>query len=1472
MTVRLCLAGILLVAGLASPAARAQFDEDADLIPGLVARYTAGKQSIERIDTSLSHDWGMSAPDPRLPRGHFDAEWTSGLLLREEGTYTFHAYLQGKISVEIDGEVVLEADRPAPGWVSGEPIELDFGLLDLAVRFERTLLHGAISPPARMQLFWSSETFPLEPIPPHLIFREEGRPDLAEIETGRQLFAAHRCNRCHVRDSDPPAPPAPGLFHVTSGLNRNWLKAKLLNQNADAAHAKMPTFGFSDEEAEAVGAWIEYIAQPADLQKTPEPKRARGDDAPTIEQEGQKLLHSVGCLACHQVGQLGHSGPFGGGDLSHIGAKRSIDWINTWLSRPERLNVQHRMPVFKLTSNERALLATTLSKLGREEADFDEIEPAGKQETEQVKRGRELAKAARCAACHKIPAMEADLAGVPTLADLASPRRQPGDASKPGESSTRDRAKPQADAWGSPDWDNSCITSADRASHRPHYPRIDAEAIKAYVNSRTGELSPPTQFARGQHVLEERNCLGCHERDLNKGIVPVAGAVAAQIDSLRGESESLIPPALTAIGDKLYDEPLAAAVSGLQKEVRLPWLHVRMPRFDHTDAEKQWLLAYLIGHDRIPEGAPTSWASPRRQSGDASGVRVRSEADSAHAPTQQITERHGADAPRSPADPQTLVIGRSLAGSGGFNCVACHKFGDYEPRNVALGTKGSDLKQIDQRMREAYFHRWTRDPLRVVPGMEMPSIKRPVDGVLDGDLDKQLAAVWAAINDPNFTAPPNPAQVEQHIVLQPGDEPRIIRDVFTVSEANGGGYVPRGIAIGFDNGHSLLFDVDTFSVRGWTFGDFAQQRTEGKSWYWDLAGVEPVGGFGLRPDIGLLPTSSDADDPAALIRPTSTRLVGYEVDGAGVRIMAELIFTLEQGEAVVPIVQSLESWSDEAVKATGIARHIALGGLPDGYRPQLSVDRLQGPSAQIIAGEAVAGDNSVAVREGDPAWTYHVVYVSRLDYPALAPKPRPELPGNEALVTTLPGFVGQRLKLPSSIMPTAIGFMSTQASPRRESGDASSADRSNPQANAWGSPLVFTSLKGHVYFATDSDGDGIEDTLTEFEEGLAAPFGILADGDSLLVAHKPELLRLTDTDGDGRADVREVVADGWGYTDNYHDWTTGPVRDSAGLLYLALGSDYQQPQRPAERSLWRGKVLKVDLTKPRGERITPFAHALRFPQGIAMDDQDRVFVTDQQGVANTFNEINHVVEGRYYGVEAMHEEVRNAPQEAPAIQVPHPWTRSVNGLMFIPQDIDGPLAPYAGHALGAEYNSKFLIRASLQEVDGQLQGATYYFTRPTWEDEANTFLGPMTVALGPDGDLYVGSIHDSGWLGGQNTGEIVRLSPGGAPAPNGIRELRATADGFEIEFLQPVDTAKAKEPASYSLSGYTRVWEGSYATPDSGRYSPRIESIDVSDDGRTVTLSVDKLRESYVYELNCTGLDDALFPATGHYTMNRIPK
>jgi hypothetical protein len=294
--------------------------------------------------------------------------------------------------------------------------------------------------------------------------------------------------------------------------------------------------------------------------------------------------------------------------------------------------------------------------------------------------------------------------------------------------------------------------------------------------------------------------------------------------------------------------------------------------------------------------------------------------------------------------------------------------------------------------------------------------------------------------------------------------------------------------------------------------------------------------------------------------------------------------------------------------------------------------------------------------------------------------------------------------------------------------------------------------------------------------------------------------------------------------------------------------------------------------------------------GIAFDQSGRLFVSDQQGVQNTFNEIDHIIPGGRYGVPAQADPKDDADKQPAAVQIPHPWTRSVNGIFFLPSlrndaipplsgepkttaDDHNPLDVFAGHGIGCEYNGRFLIRFTTQEVDGQLQGAVYDFTNITWDDEAHTFLGPICGGVSPDGDIYIGSIFDSGWLGGRNTGEIVRLHPNGS-LPNGIREVRAVPGGFEIEFIRAVDPEQAADPSNYEISGYTRIWEGAYATPDSGRYEPPIRAVEVGGDGRQVVLSVDELLAGFVYELTCDVNDESgepLQPHTATYTMNRVP-
>jgi len=186
-----------------------------------------------------------------------------------------------------------------------------------------------------------------------------------------------------------------------------------------------------------------------------------------------------------------------------------------------------------------------------------------------------------------------------------------------------------------------------------------------------------------------------------------------------------------------------------------------------------------------------------------------------------------------------------------------------------------------------------------------------------------------------------------------------------------------------------------------------------------------------------------------------------------------------------------------------------------------------------------------------------------------------------------------------------------------------------------------------------------------------------------------------------------------------------------------------------------------------------------------------------------------------------------------------------------------------------------LIRFTLQEVDGVVQGATYYFTKPIEQATPDNFIGPISVAVSKAGEIYVGSILDSGWLGGQNIGAIAKLTPEKS-MPNGIRELTATKDGFQINFFQAINAGQAIDPKNYQVSGYTREWSGSYATPDKDRHRAEVKAVAVSADGLFVKLLVEGLREGFVYEVTAQNLEQddqkPLFPNTGHYTLHRIPQ
>ncbi|HVA51721.1 MAG TPA: c-type cytochrome [Pirellulales bacterium] len=1373
-------------------------DEEPRLLPGLVAHYQASPSECARRDDAVQFVWNGQAPDERLPRGGFSVEWRGRLQVLSPGEHRFYLFAAGDVSLGVAGKRIVSGQSQAPRWFDSPAIELEFGHHPIAIRFKKT------SDQARVGLYWSGPQFELEPVPGRLLFHEPSDDPGDVFERGAELWRALRCANCHHGAAGVGGLAGPSLVHLRSNMSRAWLVAWLRRGSRTSEHdrealksthpsrlpeqeeafVRMPQFALSDEDAEAVADYVLGAELPGATSR-----RSTGDAG-----RGRRLFMTVGCLACHPVGDLGAVGLFGGGDLSHVAEKRPADFFARWLADPAKINPDHRMPVFKLSEVARADLAAWLATLKSEPAELlgSENQTGVRVGSARGASGLRLVEQLRCRACHALP----------------------GDAPPRSASVKFDLQK------ASKHWEKTCLGMPDREGSRPGYAlsQPQREALVAYL---AGALptSPP---ADGRFVLRERNCLACHARDGEQGIAANLAPVVEQHPELAPLLPTLPPPALTAVGDKLHDAALADAITLRNPPLR-PWLAVRMPKFNLSEGELAALTAYFTTIDRIPD-------RPR------SGPKL--------------------------AEKALASAGSRLVTSAGFGCTSCHKIGSLAPSNVALAARGTDLSLVGNRIRGAWFDRWVRNPARIVPRMEMPAIQIPVRGVLGGKLDSQLAAVWHVLNTPGFEPPPSgPIRVARHS----GDDspPIFITDVVEVEKR----VIVRPVMIGLKNRHNVLFDLGANQLVGWWLGDTANQQTRGKSWYWEPAGPSLFPPSANVPEIELL-SESGVVGAIPAVGSAQAELDSLAVKDDAVAFRYRLMFAGGSETIVLRVTQTIFPVSDG--RANGLRRHWEVDGVPAGYRVRLHYLPNFAPGAidnhaliRTPPGAAgVNGSRFVALSHADEAapLAAEVVYLSSAVPPGAPLAPPTAMPEAPVRLNVVPGYDAVRLPLPRSEMPTGLAWRDDGA-------------------------LFFCSLKGGVWLARDTDADGIEDRVQLVADGLPAPYGIACRGETIDVAAKYGLVRLSQFDNDGRARRAEVVASGWGYTDDYHDWTIGLPRDADGNYYIGLPCQ-QDNRTPAEAYL-RGGVVRLRATKatvdrPRLFDLEPISAGIRFPMGLAIDRDGELFATDNQGNYNPFNELNHLRQGARYGfINKL--EVKpgfQPPFEEPAIAIPHPWTRSVNGICFLytPETVhkasDGSaFGPFEGQLIGCEFDTRRLIRMSLERIGGTYQGAAYPFSIEPAPGEP-TFEGPVVCAVSPEGDLYVGNLRDSGWGGGQNTGSIVRLRPNGS-VPVGIAEVRALHDGFAIDFTAPVDGGRAADASNYSVSSYRRITTPAYGGPDVDRESEPIVTVELSADGRRASLRLKRLRAGFVYEFqlkNLAGDNQKFFPAEAHYTLRMAPE
>ena len=99
------------------------------------------------------------------------------------------------------------------------------------------------------------------------------------------------------------------------------------------------------------------------------------------------------------------------------------------------------------------------------------------------------------------------------------------------------------------------------------------------------------------------------------------------------------------------------------------------------------------------------------------------------------------------------------------------------------------------------------------------------------------------------------------------------------------------------------------------------------------------------------------------------------------------------------------------------------------------------------------------------------------------------------------------------------------------------------------SPDAIENPKFRIKTLEDLDGDGVYDKSTIYADKVGFPQGGVFYKGSLYASSAPDLLKFTDTDGDGAADKREVLLSGWTLNINANS-LIGPFMGQDGWLYL----------------------------------------------------------------------------------------------------------------------------------------------------------------------------------------------------------------------------------------------------------------------------------------------------------------------------------
>jgi mono/diheme cytochrome c family protein len=528
--------------------------------------------------------------------------------------------------------------------------------------------------------------------------------DAPLLAQGQKLFEQVGCTGCHLVQGYENIPKiGPSLRRISAKVDPSWMVGWVENPHKFRPRTRMPNFEFKPDEALAISAYLWSVSKEEGdqwLKENPLPAGFReGNDNDAAR--GKKLVETIGCKGCHGFADGEFSTPLGKEkdlvpNLKDIATKTDPQWMYHWVKDPKGFEPGTKMPSLRLSDEEALAITSYLSTLGGKSEAIAGIEEK-LADGANIKRGEALIRKYGCAGCHDIEGMEKESRigvelttfGSKTVEELAFGNRT--DVRRTWDDWTFHKIKsPRGYATERVEQLMPQFNLADE----------DIDALRVLLGGfrerKVGQRYLADQSERvvqvveGRRLMQQYNCIGCHEIENQGGFV-----------KKYYENPAAAPPPLHGEGEKVQSNWLFGFLKA--PSLLRPWLEIRMPTFGLSDEHTTQLVSYFNGLSKVDS------------------------------PFVYFNE---AGVPK-----QHLEAAQKLASEDYFNCFSCHVRGNKNPEGPPEGW-APDLAMARQRLNPSWIIKWIQDPQKIQPGTKMPSFyPGGPDDILDGKDDRQIEAL-----------------------------------------------------------------------------------------------------------------------------------------------------------------------------------------------------------------------------------------------------------------------------------------------------------------------------------------------------------------------------------------------------------------------------------------------------------------------------------------------------------------------------------------------------------------------------------------------------------------------------------------------------------------------------------------------------------------------------------------------------------